>query len=261
MAPSQADQLSRLALTDTSTRAGFNPGDAGQVLFGNGAGQVDASNLSQSRMTTMTNPTDPSTSVTPTTGLRPCTREEQIAVWERLEPHMGLIWKICRDQHPNEADAHDCVQEVALRFTRSRDKHSAVERMKDWVSEITRNVCWDLIRTKCRTRMVFQPLAGGDGSPDKRAGGEKPKDEDDFTDKRARRATLERDDRIDLAEAIRQLPPKERSVAEMWLGGKNVREMAKELGLTEKQVKSRRAKVRRRLRERLSYREEEGGVS
>src|SRR5580658_4863542 len=40
-----ADQLGRIALTAAITRAGLTPNDVGEVVFGNVAGQPDASNL------------------------------------------------------------------------------------------------------------------------------------------------------------------------------------------------------------------------
>lgn len=42
-----ADQLGRIALTGALTRAGLTPGDVGEVVFGNVAGQPDASNLAR----------------------------------------------------------------------------------------------------------------------------------------------------------------------------------------------------------------------
>jgi acetyl-CoA acetyltransferase family protein len=42
-----ADQLGRLALTASLTRAGITPNDVGEVVFGNVAGQPDASNIAR----------------------------------------------------------------------------------------------------------------------------------------------------------------------------------------------------------------------
>src|SRR5580698_9276514 len=42
-----ADQLGRLALTASLSRAGLQPADVGEVVFGNVAGQPDASNLAR----------------------------------------------------------------------------------------------------------------------------------------------------------------------------------------------------------------------
>src|SRR5580698_535724 len=42
-----ADQLGRLALTASLSRAGLTPNDVGEVVFGNVAGQPDASNLAR----------------------------------------------------------------------------------------------------------------------------------------------------------------------------------------------------------------------
>jgi RNA polymerase sigma-70 factor (ECF subfamily) len=139
--------------------------------------------------------------------------------------HLRRVFAICLSMLGEVADAEDAAQEIFVRGFEKVDGLRDGERFASWIDQIARNRCRDLLRR--RQRRAERPLTSEVEASTAAPG----------------------DDHAELRHALTRLPEEHRTPLLLYyFDGKNVRTLAKELGLSEGGACSRLFRARHRLR-------------
>jgi RNA polymerase sigma-70 factor, ECF subfamily len=162
--------------------------------------------------------------------------------------HERMVYRVAFRFLNDETDALDVAQEVFLRVHRSLSKFRGDSALSTWIYAITANLSRNAIRSK-KNRQKVQVLAPEDRDK------EGPSFWDKVADQReagALRAAESKDLNGAIREAIAELPPDYREAVILRdLEGLDYTEIARALGTQEGTVKSRIARGRALLREKL----------
>ncbi|MBF6213668.1 RNA polymerase sigma factor SigM [Nocardia puris] len=161
---------------------------------------------------------------------------ERHAFAELLRRHNDHLWQTALRTSYTREDAADSLQDALLSAHRTAGSFRAEAEVRSWLHAIVVNACLDRIRrNKTRRAVSFSP----DSMPE-------PIDErDEF-------AHLELSIVVD--RALFSLPPDQRTaLVAVDLEGYSVAEAAAMLGVPEGTIKSRCARARQRLQERLEF--------
>jgi RNA polymerase sigma-70 factor (ECF subfamily) len=161
---------------------------------------------------------------------------------ERALTHADALHKLARYLVRDPADAEDLVQETYVRAFAAADQLEAGANLKAWLFRILRNLFLSKLR-----RAGHDPTEGGldTVAPDARAPA--PVSPDDAELEAMRRLVAD-----EIAAALRALQPDYRTVVLLDLEGFSELEMASILDCPRGTVKSRLARARAALRERLA---------
>ncbi len=140
-----------------------------------------------------------------------------------IHRHTGRVYGVCLGILGEPAAAEDIVQETFARGLTQIDKLRDGGDFAQWITQISRNLCRDEIKTACRRRELLEanPV---DHRPES----------NDFTDLYRALGRLTREDRL--------------SLALYYLDGYNISGVAEELGVSENAAYTRLSRARRALR-------------
>jgi RNA polymerase sigma-70 factor (ECF subfamily) len=166
--------------------------------------------------------------------LRAHTRGDRYAFAELMRRHYSHLWQVALRTSYSREDAADALQDAMLSAHRTAASFRAEAAVRSWLHAIVVNACLDRIRrNKVRATV---PLADDDGAADTR---------DDM-------ALLETSIIVD--KALFTLPPEQRAaLVAVDLEGYSVTDAAALLGIPVGTVKSRCARARLKLAERLAF--------
>ena len=139
--------------------------------------------------------------------------------------HQKRIYAICLALLGNQADAEDATQEVFVRSMERIDTLRNASQFANWIAQIARNRCRDVLRAGGRRRWI------------------------PFTEDHAPTTPTPTEDYSDLRSALARLP-EEHSLPLLlfYYDGKSTRKLAEELGLTEGGACVRLYRARKALR-------------
>ncbi|MGO4617344.1 RNA polymerase sigma factor SigM [Nocardia sp. 2YAB30] len=163
-------------------------------------------------------------------------RGQQHAFAELLRRHNDHLWQTALRTSYTREDAADSLQDALLSAHRRAASFRAEAEVRSWLHAIVVNACLDRIRrNKTRRAFSFTPETMPEPSDD-----------------RDEMAELEMSMIID--HALFSLPPDQRTaLVAIDLEGYSVSEAATMLGVPEGTIKSRCARARQRLKERLEF--------
>ena len=147
-----------------------------------------------------------------------------------IEPHKGILVKICRAYTHTQSDFEDYYQEVCLQLWKNRESFQERSAWSTWVYRVTLNVCLSLQRKTQR-----QP-ATTDLFP-----------EDITTNSYA----FQNEDLELLYAAIRQLKELDRALILLYLEEKSNKEIAEILGTNPNNIGVRLLRIKNRLKKLL----------
>ncbi|WP_410871557.1 RNA polymerase sigma factor SigM [Nocardia sp. A7] len=163
-------------------------------------------------------------------------RGEPHAFAELLRRHSDHLWQTALRTSYNREDAADCLQDALLSAHRTADTFRAESEVRSWLHAIVVNACLDRIRRN-KTRRAISVL------PDHMPEAIDPHDA--FADYEL--STV-------VSEALFTLPDEQRLALVMTeMEGRSVAETAAALGVAPGTIKSRCARARVRLQERLEF--------
>lgn len=168
--------------------------------------------------------------------LRAHVRGQRHAFAELLRRHNDHLWQTALRTSYTREDAADSLQEALLSAHRTAASFRAEAEVRSWLHAIVVNACLDRIRrNKTRRAVSLAP----ESLPE-------PKDDRDEM------AQVEMS--MDIDRALFSLPPDQRTaLVAVDVEGYSVAEAAALLGVPEGTIKSRCARARQRLKERLDY--------
>jgi RNA polymerase sigma-70 factor (ECF subfamily) len=148
---------------------------------------------------------------------------------------MKRVFAICLGILGNQTDAEDATQEVFIRGLERMGTLRNSDRFSQWISQIARNWCRDLLRVRARRQVL---------SID---------DERPVVDEKATKAsTLHVEDFEDLRLALNRLPEKHRlPLLLFYYDGKDTRTLAREMNLSKGGACARLYRARKALRQLL----------
>jgi RNA polymerase sigma-70 factor (ECF subfamily) len=160
------------------------------------------------------------------------------AFTELIRRHYDHLWYVALRTSASREDAADCLQEALLAAHRNAGNFRGEAAVRTWLHTITVNSCLDRIRrNKVRPTV---PISGDDGT------------EIEPTDSHNRIAEFETSHVVE--RALAELPPDQRAaLVAVDVEGFSVAETAKMLGVAEGTVKSRCARARAKLADRLEF--------
>ncbi|MFE7798600.1 RNA polymerase sigma factor SigM [Nocardia sp. NPDC057440] len=163
-------------------------------------------------------------------------RGQRQAFAELLRRHNDHLWQTALRTSYTREDAADCLQDALLSAHRTAASFRAEAEVRSWLHAIVVNACLDRIRrNKTRRAVSLSP----ENMPEPR-------------DERDNMAELEMSLVID--RALFSLPPDQRTaLVAIDLEGYSVAEASAMLGVPEGTIKSRCARARQRLQERLEF--------
>ncbi|MFQ6325473.1 MULTISPECIES: RNA polymerase sigma factor SigM [unclassified Nocardia] len=163
-------------------------------------------------------------------------RGQRHAFAELLRRHNDHLWQTALRTSYTREDAADCLQDALLSAHRTAASFRAEAEVRSWLHAIVVNACLDRIRrNKTRRAISLSP----ENMPEPR-------------DERDNMAELEMSLVID--RALFSLPPDQRTaLVAIDLEGYSVAEASAMLGVPEGTIKSRCARARQRLQERLEF--------
>ncbi|MEV6428308.1 RNA polymerase sigma factor SigM [Nocardia sp. NPDC051463] len=163
-------------------------------------------------------------------------RGQRHAFAELLRRHNDHLWQTALRTSYTREDAADCLQDALLSAHRTAASFRAEAEVRSWLHAIVVNACLDRIRrNKTRRAISLSP----ETMPEPR-------------DERDNMAELEMSLVID--RALFSLPPDQRTaLVAIDLEGYSVAEASVMLGVPEGTIKSRCARARQRLQERLEF--------
>ncbi len=163
-------------------------------------------------------------------------RGQRHAFAELLRRHNDHLWQTALRTSYTREDAADSLQDALLSAHRTAASFRAEAEVRSWLHAIVVNACLDRIRrNKTRYALSLSP----ESMPE-------PKDDRDEM------ARVEMS--MDIDRALFSLPPDQRTaLVAVDVEGYSVAEAAALLGVPEGTIKSRCARARQRLKERLDY--------
>ena len=163
------------------------------------------------------------------------------------ETYCDMVFRIALVQTKSRAQAEDIQQDVFLALVRYSDRIRSEEHLKAWLIRVTRNACKKHFRslwirlTVLYDDTLYKEQETGDGGMAVAAGptGAEPSGGDPAED-----------DEMDVVrEAVEQLPPNSRAVIHLFYYEEmSVREIARSLGISEANAKTRLSRARDQLR-------------
>ncbi|MBC6606841.1 sigma-70 family RNA polymerase sigma factor [Hymenobacter sp. BT188] len=169
-------------------------------------------------------------------------------IQEAVRAQRGRLLQFIRRRIPNEAEAEDVLQDVFAELVESYRLLKPVEQAAAWLFRVARNKITDLYRRKKAVSLENELVSGFDDENDSLLLADVLPAPDDSPENRLLRETLMEA----LAEALEELPPKQRQVF-VWheLEEKTFREMELETGVPLKTLISRKHYAVQHLRKRL----------
>lgn len=162
------------------------------------------------------------------------------ALDELLRSQLDRVYAVCRRMSSSEADAMDAAQEALITIARRIDRFDGRSKFSTWVYRVTTNACLDEIRRRKRRPDPNLPEHHDEPDP-----------EPAFSERLA--------DRDRLAEALADLPDTFKAPLVLRdVEGLDYAEIAEVLDLAPGTVRSRIARGRKRLAERLTTTSDEG---
>lgn len=149
-----------------------------------------------------------------------------------IQPHSGIIIKICRAYTNTQEDFEDYYQEVSLQIWRSKDNFNEKSDWSTWVYRIALNVCLTLLKKKKNNVQHFAT----DYLPI-----EMQEESKTFLD----------DDLDMLYDAIRKLSEIDRAVILLYLEEKSYKEIAETFHATPNNIGVRIKRIKQRLKKLL----------
>lgn len=143
-----------------------------------------------------------------------------------IEPHTGIIVKLCRAYSHSPAELQDLFQEVCLQLFTSRHQFQNRSKWSTWLYRVALNVCLSLARKKQAQQQV--QLA----------------QEPEATHNEA----FENEEVEQLYRAIHHLKEADRALILLHLEEKSYAEIAEILGVTENNVGVRLNRIKKRLK-------------
>ncbi len=166
------------------------------------------------------------------------------AMDQLLRRHYGRVHAVCRRIAGGTRDADDAAQEAMIRVVRNLDRFDGRSAFTTWIYRIATNTALDELRKRKRRPQLH--VVDGDGDRGPR----------DVADDLAHRRVDAVADRITIDAALAELPEDFRVVVVMRdVGDLDYGEIAAELDIPVGTVKSRIARGRRMLVEKLGNRE------
>ena len=174
-------------------------------------------------------------------------RGDRVALDTLLRRHYGRIHAVCRRIAGTTRDADDAAQEAMIRIVRALDRFDGRASFATWTFRIATNTALDELRKRGRRPQLHLAPAEAD---DSRAERERP-------DEQAQRHVEGVADRMAIAAALADLPEEFRVPVVMRdVGDLDYAEIAEALDIPIGTVKSRIARGRRMLVERLGNRDD-----
>ena len=174
-------------------------------------------------------------------------RGDRVALDTLLRRHYGRIHAVCRRIAGSTRDADDAAQEAMIRIVRALDRFDGRASFATWTFRIATNTALDELRKRNRRPQLHALPADGD---ERRAEHEHP-------DEHAQRHVEGVADRLAIEAALADLPEEFRVPVVMRdVGDLDYSEIAEALGVPIGTVKSRIARGRRMLVDRLGNRDD-----
>lgn len=143
-----------------------------------------------------------------------------------LSQYQGLLYRICNRYSGREATAEDLMQDISIALWRNRDKMWAIPagvQRTAWIWRVARNAAVDTLRKSPELQSLDDSMTGDMVTEDH---------------------TL-----VDsLYEEISHLDEPDRTLVRMQLAGYSYEEIAKKIGITEKNVSVRLVRIKEKLR-------------
>jgi len=145
-----------------------------------------------------------------------------------IEPHVGIIIKICRAYTNSQEEFEDYYQEVCLQIWKSKDLFKEKSKWSTWVYRITLNVC--LTHTKKKYKKVEVQTNG-------------------VYDTQSINNTAFADESLNLLyDAIKKLKETDRALILMYLEEKPYKEIADILGITPNNISVKILRIKQQLK-------------
>jgi RNA polymerase sigma-70 factor (ECF subfamily) len=175
-------------------------------------------------------------------------RGDRVALDTLLRRHYGRIHAVCRRIAGTTRDADDAAQEAMIRIVRALDRFDGRASFATWTFRIATNTALDELRKRGRRPQLHLAPGAGD---DSRA-------EPEQADEHAQRHVEGVADRMAIEGALAELPEEFRVPVVMRdVGDLDYAEIAEALGVPIGTVKSRIARGRRMLVDRLGNRDDQ----
>ncbi|WP_044212016.1 RNA polymerase sigma factor [Flammeovirga sp. OC4] len=149
-----------------------------------------------------------------------------------IQPHSGIIIKICRAYTNTQEDFEDYYQEVCLQIWRSKDNFQKKSDWSTWVYRLSVNVCLTLLKKKKNNVQNF----ASDYLPPEMEAETKVFDDEDLSL---------------LYDAIRKLSEIDRAIILLYLEEKSYQEIAETFNATPNNIGVRIKRIKERLKKLL----------
>ena len=161
--------------------------------------------------------------------VRACQQDDKAAYAELVERHYRHVFALCLGMLANLHDAEDVAQEAMLKGFLKIKKLNKAEQFETWILRISRNICYDFLRKKKRTKtLAIEQL---------------------------KEPQAQQNENHDLQQAIRRLPRELRVPLTMfYFDGKNARTIAEKLNISHSGACKRIRMARQQLHELLPER-------
>jgi RNA polymerase sigma-70 factor (ECF subfamily) len=161
--------------------------------------------------------------------VRACQQDDKAAYAVLVERHYRHVFALCLGMLVNLHDAEDVAQEAMLKGFMKIKKLNKAEQFETWILRIARNLCFDFLRRKKRTKtLAIEQL---------------------------KEPQLQQNENHDLQQAIRRLPQELRVPLTMYyFDGKNAKTIAEKLDISHSGACYRIREARKRLHELLRER-------
>lgn len=163
------------------------------------------------------------------------TADARQAFGELLQQHRGIVFKVANTYAGNPEDRADLAQDIAAQLWRAFPKYDSERRFSTWMYRIALNVAITFLRGDGQRRRHTVAL-----------------DEDlhDFADDCS---DHEADQQVrELHRLIATFEPLDRALLLLYLEERSTREMAEVLGISESNVTTKIARLKRRIRDHVA---------
>jgi RNA polymerase sigma-70 factor (ECF subfamily) len=162
--------------------------------------------------------------------VRACQQDDKAAYAELVERHYRHVFALCLGMLANLHDAEDVAQEAMFKGFLKIKKLDKAEQFETWILRIAKNICFDFLRRKKRTK---NPAI-----------------------EQLKQPQLHQNENHDLQQAIRRLPQELRVPLTMYyFDGKNAKTIAEKLDISHSGACYKIREARKQLHELLRERE------
>lgn len=147
-----------------------------------------------------------------------------------IEPHLGIIVKICRAYSGSKQEYEDFFQETCLQLWKSRQQFQNQSKWSTWVYRVALNVCMSLVR-KRRQADSWEETHEGLQTEQNRA--------------------FENEEVSQLYAAIRRLSEVDRAIILLYLEEKSYAEISEVLGTNVNHIGVKINRIKERLKKQL----------